>query len=84
MKLSIFFVAALISAVTAIGPEPESVCCKAVAGACPLPGEPQPSDLAVLTPKGYLNERTGVLSARAPEICCCLAVTQADCKSLCG
>ena len=83
MKLILITISALVCIVAAIRPKPDLICCRTTSGACPLPGDVLPRDFAILTPKGYLNERTGTLSARAEANCCCFADTQADCRGSC-
>ena len=79
MKLTLVIIAALASAVAA---KQDVFCCRAVKGVCPLPGEVLPRDAAILTPRGYLDERTGTLMGRKEASCCvCLVSSSTDCAA---
>ena len=85
MKLFLITLAAFVANVTASPsqPRPPGICCQSVRGLCPFPGDVQPRDFTFLTPKGYLNKRTGTLSAHPEATCCCRADTSADCPFVC-
>ena len=73
MKLTLIAITALISTVIAT-PKADLICCKFAGSECDLR-----RDVSILTPKGYLNERSGALSANPEGICCCWAEARADC-----
>lgn len=85
MKTSLFSsVVVLASTVAATQLSPTAVCCLSISrGACPLPGEKPADDPLVLSPRGYMNKRTGQIGPDAAAICCCFAPTTADCKGAC-
>ena len=79
MKLTLVTIAVLISTASAL------ICCKiSPDGTCPDPGNPgSRREVSVLTPKGYLNERTGAFDANPEGICCCFAQTRDQCSTVC-
>ena len=79
-KLALLALAAFISTVAA------DVCCQPTrGGVCPSPPldtPPNEDDFSVLSPRGYINLKTGLVESRQLK-CCCTADIRTDCFAQC-